>query len=232
MRAAATCFALALWLLPAAARAQDQVPPPPGPGGELGQPTPDQPLQPGQPPPGYAQQQPVQPGQGYPPGQVTTQEGYQLVYPQQQQPIVYPPAGRRRVLGRYHEGDPIPPGATIEQRRRPGLWVTGLVVFLVHYSISLLVAGVAAEIGASEPTVLAVPVLGPFILAGKVNNEDTSGAITLCVYDGLAQAVGLALFAAGIISRDYLVGYAVGERRLALGPMLAPGGGGLLMTLF
>jgi hypothetical protein len=136
---------------------------------------------------------------------------------------------------------PVPAGYVVVEEPRKGPLIGGAITFGVSYGIGLLVAaGYNLENGTYY---LAVPVLGPFLMLGLVDEceEDDWGYATydsdcrsrdvrgILALDGLTQAVGAALLT-----------YAVGWPRksfvrqdlasLQLVPMISEERQGLMLT--
>ncbi len=109
---------------------------------------------------------------------------------------------------RYREGMPVPPGAEIEYRRRPALWIPGLAAFAAAYISSILVWTILTDDeltvdGPDNPHELFAPVVGPAILAARGNDLVPEDRVAL-VFATLVQGVGLSLFVAGMRKRPYL----------------------------
>jgi hypothetical protein len=137
----------------------------------------------------------------------------------------------------YREGQPVPPGYRLEERRNRGLSTGGIVTFGISYAAAL---GYALANGLEEGTGwLAVPVVGPWAAIGaqeiqcktptvsnpNVGNECVEKAlggaerITFFTVDGLLQAVGVTLIFVGIgIKTTELVRTDVATLRLELKP--------------
>lgn len=116
------------------------------------------------------------------------------------------------MVGRYEEGEPIPPGYVVEKRIRRGPVVAGSIVFGTAYLLGLLVA--SADDYSNETGWLIVPVLGPWLTLATRNDgcsndfssqdycsNDDDGVRTLLTLDGLTQATGAVLFIWGVASR-------------------------------
>lgn len=140
-------------------------------------------------PPGvYAQ---AAPGYGPPPTYYTTVPGgYTTV------PGGYESQGPGPRVLDWEAGQPLQPGYHAETRIRRGLVVGGVVTFGVTYLTTALVGAGLTDSDVSGVTPLFVPVIGPFITIGTAHASST-GAFFLIV-DGLAQAAGVAMFAAGV----------------------------------
>jgi hypothetical protein len=240
---------------------QELAPPPPSSQPGAQQQPPAQAPQ-GQPPPqqGYPQQGyhegPPQQGyqQGYP------QQGYQRGYPQQGYQQGYPQQGHP--FGPYHYGQPayphqqgypsprrryhkvpyepgmeIPPGGTVIERNRPGLWIPGIAVLGGLYLATTLTAAMI-QTAAWEPErrdaarFLYVPIVGPVLYAPQAHE---AGRPWL-VMDTIFQAGGLVMFIAGLVSkRRFLTyfseerGYAEGSsgRRVVIRPVLGLASAGM-----
>jgi hypothetical protein len=132
----------------------------------------------------------------------------------------------------YREGQPVPPGYRLEERRNRGLSTGGLVTFGVAYATGL---GYAVANSFEDGTGwLALPVAGPWAAIGaqeiKCNKRSLEndcveqalgGAerITFMTVDGLLQAVGLTLVFVGIgVKTSELVRTDVASLRLELKP--------------
>lgn len=197
---------------PPPASAQALPPPPPGPPPPQGAPPGTQPpgAQPGQPPqgyyyppPGYGQPPPgYAPGYGPPPGYGQPPPGYGQPPPSYYNGT-YPPIGPKQI--NYDEGAPIPPGYRVETLANRGLIVGGAVTFGTTYLLSAFVAAIAVDgNGSNEFGPLFIPVIGPFITIKTAESEDF-GTFTLLL-DGVAQAGGVAMFVAGMLTdRKYLI---------------------------
>jgi len=119
-----------------------------------------------------------------------------------QPPLAYAPPpvfGPSRLP--YREGDPIPPGYTIELRPRYSLATAGVATFAPLYGMSVLLAG--SFVGSEERTSgnyvpLFIPVIGPFVTIGTTDAEGPG--TLLLMLDGLGQATGAALILAGMFS--------------------------------
>lgn len=157
----------------------------------------------------------------------------------QQQPAGQPQPARqpRRQLVPYEDGMPMPPGGEVVGRRKPGLWIPGLVVFAVPWVATA--AGYAFRVdvtGDSDGGELLAPVVGPWIRAATIDRDDTAleeMVKAALVFDGIAQALGLALFTAGMVERDYVMYWALdGERHLAVTPTFGPDRAGVGLTVW
>jgi hypothetical protein len=98
----------------------------------------------------------------------------------------------------YEDGEPIPPGYRLVQRRRRGLIIAGSIVTGVPWVLGVS-AATAADFG-DHSGLLVVPVLGPWLMLATDDLRGTSkaGERGLLVFDGLAQAAGGAMFLAGM----------------------------------
>ena len=141
----------------------------------------------------------------------------------------YPSAPRdeRPEILPYHEGDAVPEGYYVDTRIRRGLVIAGGISFGVTY---LAAAGVAVQVQNDEfdrvdevfededdASVLYIPVVGPFIAAGRLGDRH-GGAAAVAAFDGLAQAAGLSMFIAGLAAKEMVL---VKEEQTTVG--LAPG---------
>ena len=166
----------------------------------------------GQPPPGYGQ-----PPAGYgqpPPGYAPAPGGYYPPpgYGQPQQGGYYPPPGYYYpppgamipvLTLPYEEGDPIPQGFKVRSRANRALIIAGSITFGAPYLISALVAATIVSADSNDGGKFAplfAPVVGPFITIGTAHAE---GAATFwLIFDGLAQAGGVAMFIAGMTMEE------------------------------
>lgn len=119
----------------------------------------------------------------------------------------------------YEEGQAIPPGYHLETRARRGLVIGGAVTFGVTYLLSAFVASIAMDSGGGDEFgPLLIPVAGPFVTVGTAESEG-SGTFAL-VLDGLAQAGGVAMFVAGLVSEEeYLLRNDAAVPRFTVTPM-------------
>jgi hypothetical protein len=202
--ALALVAAAAISLAPAVAHAQGAPPPPssppPDPNAPQGYAPPPQGYAPppqgyAPPPQGYAPQPGYPPPQGYapPPSGYAPPPGY--VPP----PASYyaPPAAHGPVtITDWDDGTPIPPGYRVSTSIRKGLVVGGAITFGALYVVTATEGIIAGSFGGSALGV--IPVVGPFALIPGVGNG--AGAVAgdfFLVLDGLGQAAGIAMFAAG-----------------------------------
>lgn len=135
---------------------------------------------------------------------------------------------------RYEEGMPIPPGGSIVERTRPGIWIPGLAVFGGAW-VSTVVSGAFLQSVTPDPETyevarrLYVPVVGPVWFAPHAHRQ----ARPWLVLDTILQAGGLVMFVAGLVSkRRYLVYFAEGPsgRSLALSPAVSMGAAGVSLS--
>jgi hypothetical protein len=111
----------------------------------------------------------------------------------------------------YTEGQTIPPGYHVEERKRKGLIVAGAVVTGVFWTFS--VTGAVAADYEDNSGFLLIPVLGPWLMlaTGGANDppcDDVGGGLEVCesnaplrailVLDGLAQTAGGLMFVLGM----------------------------------
>lgn len=230
-----TLTAAAALTLSAGALAQGAPPPPPPgepqPPPPADQPPPPPPGEPQPPPPGYTPPPPgygqPQPGYGPPP-----QPGYG--------PPGYPPPppgyggygygappsgemlGPRRMP--YREGDPVPPGYHVDTHKSWGLVGAGIGVWGGLYLISALGAVTAMTFSDNDAdfAVLFIPVAGPFVAIGTTDPIPFS--TFLLVLDGLGQAAGVAMFAAGLaVEKTVLIRNDVVDLSIKPAPFITPG---------
>lgn len=100
---------------------------------------------------------------------------------------------------------PVPDGYHVQSRTNRGLVVGGAVLFGNAYLLSFAggLSVMADYNGDSRFAALLIPVVGPFITIGiapdaSLAKDNTKGAGTLLIIDGLAQLAGVALFAFGV----------------------------------
>lgn len=95
----------------------------------------------------------------------------------------------------------IPMGYHKVERSRKGLVIAGAATFGGLYGITLL----GALSGPSNGYSLAIPVIGPFTLIETSSGGSWSGLYAIAnaflVLDGLGQAAGVIMFAAGLSSK-------------------------------
>jgi hypothetical protein len=128
----------------------------------------------------------------------------------------------------YEDGMPIPPGAQVVERSRPGLWIPGLAIF-GGFWLTTALAGASIqsadyiEDGRRDGAWrLYLPVLGPVLF----RRYAYPGARPWLVMDTMVQAGGLVMFMAGLLAkRRLLVYYAEGPggRSVALSPVVGLG---------
>jgi hypothetical protein len=190
----------------------------------------------GQPPAGYGQ---PPAGYGQPPaGYGQPPAGYYpppAGYGQPQQGGYYPPPGyyypppgaMMPVLTLpYEDGDPIPQGFSVRSRANRSLIIAGSITFGAPYIISALIAATvvsADQNSGGDFAPLFAPVVGPFITIGTSHSEG-AGTFWL-VFDGLAQAGGVAMFIAGLTMEEkYLQRTPI---HASLKPEIIPNPGGM-----
>jgi hypothetical protein len=103
----------------------------------------------------------------------------------------------------YEDGDPIPQGFSVRSRANRSLIIAGSITFGAPYIISVLVAATvvsADQNNGGQFAPLFAPVVGPFITIGTAHSEG-AGTFWL-VFDGLAQAGGVAMFIAGLTMEE------------------------------
>lgn len=110
----------------------------------------------------------------------------------------------------YKDGASAPPGYRLDTQRNAKLARVGGVVLGSAWALTALAAGTILSertSASADYAPLFVPVVGPFITAGTgrdVNFSDSGGLLpgSLLILDGLAQATGLALLVAGLVSNQ------------------------------
>jgi hypothetical protein len=115
----------------------------------------------------------------------------------------------------YREGQPVPPGYHVEERRSRGALITGYILTGVPYVIGLIAA--TSSNFANSSGYLLVPWAGPWLTLGfRKNHCETSSDPAECfedmgvgmglVFDGIIQgAGGVVLLAAYLAPRPKLV---------------------------
>jgi hypothetical protein len=137
----------------------------------------------------------------------------------------------------YHEGQPIPPGYSLDSEPIWGLVIAGLVTTTTLWVFSAAIGlGLEDEEGHSEQSTpyytreavhywpLALPIVGPFVTLGT---GDAQGpAVSMMVLDGILQTGGLVLIIAGAAAkRDVLVWNGQGAQVRAAPIVVANGAG-------
>ncbi len=189
-------FTAMVGLTPIAAAQQPPPPPPPPPEATA--------LPPQAPPPPVASpDQPPPP----PPAPDKPKPKMSGEYWPQEKPIAWQPSNPMQPLWParldYEEGDDVIAGYQLKDRASRGLFVGGLVTFLVPYTFSLLYGGAALSDGSDsaqrEAGPFVVPVIGPFIALGTT--DDTIDEFTAFVHltDGFMQAAGAAMLTASLL---------------------------------
>lgn len=189
------CLSAVLTLLPATVLAQTtqpELPPPPPASGE-----------PSLPPPPPVVQSAVSPSQG----QIV--QGYgQWGAPAA--PTVWRPMYVPTRPVRYHDGDPVPPGARITTTNDRGLIVAGSLTLGIPWVVSALIGSLALgnpPYSDSERALgwLMAPVIGPIVTLALL--DDFSGfAGSQLVLDAVTQAAGLTMLIVGLAAdRKWLV---------------------------
>ncbi len=146
-----------------------------------------------------------------------------------------------------YTGGPIPAGMHVEQRPMTGLAVAGGTLFISTYGLNLIFGLSIGVVPYSQSALfLTIPVVGPIILGGSACGASgyygaCASLMVLSVFDTLAQAAGIAMFAAGMAAtRPMLVWNAAGavarpsprDRPIqwALGPSMTAGAPGMSLS--
>lgn len=209
------CLAIAMiGLAPGLAAADDPAPPPP-PAQPAPAPAPYQPpggARPGA-PPGYG------PGSGPPgygpPGHAAQPPGMWVYGPEE--------------ITDFDDSAPVPSGYTRMQRTRKGLIIGGAVTLGATYLTTAFVGEVASAFGPlfgsrTNYTPLFIPVFGPFVEIGQVNDSSDQFSLGLL---GLGQTAGAVMLLYGLTSPRTVL---VRNDQLivtSLAPMIGPGASGL-----
>lgn len=101
----------------------------------------------------------------------------------------------------YFEDRPIPSNYRLEERVNRPLIATGLSLFALAYGISLGVSTIILSVGERGSEAFApllIPVVGPFITMGTLD-EDITATMTL---NGVTQTAGLLLVVVGAFATD------------------------------
>jgi hypothetical protein len=172
--------------------------------------------QPVPPPPAYAPPPPAYAPP--PPAYAPPPPGYTYAYPGDPRAPV--PVGPATLP--YADGYPIPEGYRPEMRFRTSLIIAGAAVFGGMYALS-----VAATATGGDKAFL-VPVVGPFIAAGRVGGSELAPvAAVIYAITGLAQTGGVVMLAVGLgYKKQVLVRQDVAATKVRLTP-LTMGYGGL-----
>jgi hypothetical protein len=132
----------------------------------------------------------------------------------------------------YTEGQPVPPGYTVIERRRKGLIITGSILFGVSYGISLAVA--AGSEYSNDYGWLVLPVAGPVIASTQLDScenddfscDDQGTERGFLMLDTLVQAAGATMFFVGLtVSKKVMVLHM--EPEFSVAPIVSPHARGL-----
>jgi hypothetical protein len=214
---------------------------------EVYMPPPVQPVQPGQPgqpgQPVYVQP-PGQPGQ---PGQPVYAPPYQPGQPGQPgQPVyVYPPGGQpmpgQPMPGYMPPGPPPRQVTGYKMAPRIGLIVGGSVMLGSMWIITAIAGGISTAIdttlscsgsncsGSTSYWPLFIPVAGPFIQMGYINDTGASRNLAMfgLAFDGLVQVGGLTMIVLGATLKQRVPLYA---KNWQVAPMFTSSGSGIAFT--
>lgn len=134
--------------------------------------------------------------------------------------------------------NPAPAGEPVHYRRRPsvGLISAGATIFTVSYLITVISAAVASDVCNSDAALgcreaawpIYVPVVGPFMQMGYLSGQGANTGRALLAIDGVLQAGGVAMFAAGLVLWGKSEAQAHYSRRFQVAPYTTAGGGGLM----
>lgn len=131
------------------------------------------------------------------------------------------------MLPRQFEYDPdigIPANYKRTQKPRTSLLIGGAVIFGAFWITTCLVAGTQLDLNKPGAGALYAPVVGPFIAIFTLPMENNQDAIPVLVLDGVIQAVGVAMFAAGMAYPEQILKYNAPKlgAQLTLQPMVGP----------
>jgi hypothetical protein len=183
--------------------------------------TPSSPPIPQTPTAGAAPASPYAPGQGTPPfsaggpwrsgvqsgppapaSAIAPNGEYLAPFAQQTQPVYVPQSvalSGPRMIKDWQEDQPIPYGYHQETRVRKGMVIGGGITFGAVYLYTAFIASVSVDLADRDSShnanALFLPVLGPFIQLTQTDSATFRYVLTL---DGLAQAVGAAMFIYGL----------------------------------
>lgn len=156
------------------------------------------------------------------PGPMYPQPAY--AWPPPAQPAPYP----------YPMNLPPPPPlrqAHAEMRPRYGLMAGGLSMFGSVYLMN------AAFAYMSKEGSLAIPIVGPLVLMGDLNNRNANRCCTddfsnrmagmLLVFDAVVQATGATMFLVGMLTKKKVMVYEKDDVKMTLVPTAGAGGGGV-----
>lgn len=121
-------------------------------------------------------------------------------YPYPPYPYAYPGVPLTPPTLPYREDLPIPPNYRLDERSNKPLIITGLSLFGLAYGISLGVSTIVLSGGGSkneEFAPLLIPVVGPFITMGTLENASATLAL-----DGVTQSVGMLSLLIGIFATE------------------------------
>jgi hypothetical protein len=132
------------------------------------------------------------------------------------------PWGRPRTID-YEEGDPVPYGYVIEEKRRLGPLIAGASTFGIAYMFSVGIAALDMMLPyADDPThsawPLFIPVAGPFV---TIMNARETWIKTFLIIDGAMQAVGVTLLSYGLASKKQVLVLQGADLRVVPMPMVA-----------
>jgi hypothetical protein len=141
-----------------------------------------------------------------------------------------------RMIKDWQDGDPVPDGYRVTQRKRVGLIVGGAVTFGVLYLFSVLGAAIVRDAnnvvgGKDNADALFIPGVGPFV---QMTTTTSATGNVFNVIDGAGQCAGLAMLFVGLTSpKQVLVRSDLGRSVILPTPYIGRGGGGIgLVGLF
>lgn len=99
----------------------------------------------------------------------------------------------------------LPPGLRYVERKRTGVWVSGLSIFLASYTV----AGVIGSLGIGSPLAF-IPVLGSFFSPATVPSYMAPISAAVQIPLGIVQLAGSVMLIAGISSKKKVLVYSTG----------------------
>ena len=127
----------------------------------------------------------------------------------------------------YKDGDLVPKGYHVEERRRPMIPIFGGLLMVASYGLCAAFAGSGlknAEYGY-------IPFVGPFIATAKVETYKGDTTIASFIMAGIGEVAGAALFGYGLVATEpWLVRNKEQEKKAAqvfVAPTFGKSSGGL-----
>ena len=152
------------------------------------------------------------------------------------EPGLYPPiVNGPEKISDVDDESPVPHGYTRVTRTRKGLILGGAITVSVSYVVTAwwgsVLNGVERDFGTPGKTTdfswLYIPVAGPFLQLGHMNNSDSDLARRCFVIEGITQAVGAALLLYGLGSSQTIL---MRNDQLSIAPMAGAGTSGVTVA--